>query len=60
MARIRNHYEKKWLMGDNSVMYGSCELHFISLPSIYKPSSIAIPFVLSKIWPGQATIMKNG
>jgi len=26
---------------------------------MYVPSLISIPFVLSKIWPGQATIMKN-
>ena len=32
---------------------------FISLPSIYKPSFISIPFILHKIWPGQASIMKN-
>jgi len=53
---------KKWLWGDNSVNkqdYDSCALHFLSLPSIYKPSSVAIPLVLSKIWLGQATIVKN-
>ena len=33
-------------------------LHHI-LPSNYKPSSIAIPLVLFKIWPGQATLMKK-
>jgi len=26
---------------------------------MYVPSLISIPFLLSKIWPGQATIMKN-
>jgi len=26
---------------------------------MYVPSLILIPFVLSKIWPGQATIMKK-
>jgi len=53
---------KKWLWGDNSVNkqdYDSYALHFLSLPSIYKPSSVAIPLVLSKIWLGQATIVKN-
>jgi len=35
-------------------------LPFPSLPSIYKPSFISIPFVLFKIWHGQATLMKNG
>jgi len=40
--------------------YGSCTLPFLSLSSIYKPSFISIPFVLSKILTGQATIMKNG
>jgi len=29
------------------------------MPSIYKPSFISIPFVLSKIWPRQASIVKN-
>jgi len=38
--------------------YGSCALPFLKLPSIYKPRFSSIPFVLSKIWPGQATIMK--
>ena len=48
-------------MGDNKIQgYGSCALPFLSLPSIYKQSFILIPFKLSKIWPGQATIMKNG
>jgi len=27
---------------------------------VYVSSLISIPFVLSKIWPGQASIMKNG
>jgi len=26
---------------------------------MYVPSLISIPFVRSKIWPGQSTIMKN-
>jgi len=48
--------KKQWLWGDNSVKnrlldYGSCVLPFLSLPSIYKPSFISIPFVLSKMWP---------
>jgi len=34
-------------------------LPFPSLLSICKPSFIKIPRVLSKIWPGQASIMKN-
>jgi len=51
---------KKWLMGDNSVIYRVMVLvHFLSLPYIYKPSFISIPFVLSKIWHRQASIMKN-
>jgi len=40
--------------------YGSCASPFLSLPSIYTPSVILIPFVLSKIWRKLATIMKNG
>jgi len=44
--------KNKWLRGDNSV--GSA-VHFLILSSIYKPSFISIPFVLFKIWPGQAT-----
>jgi len=47
MARTSNHINKtKWLRGDNSV---SSAVHFLGLPSIYKPSFISIPFVLSKI-----------
>ena len=33
--------------------------HFLSLPSIYKPSFISIPYVLFKIWPGHTSIMKK-
>ena len=36
---------------------GYCVLHFHSLPSIYKPSFISIPFVLSMIWPGHTSFM---
>jgi len=32
----------------------------LPLINIYVPSLISIPLVLSKIRPGQATIMKNG
>ena len=32
---------------------------FLSLTSMYVPSFTSIPLVLSKIWPGQATIMKK-
>ena len=53
-------------MGDNYVNiqhigydYSSCALPFPWLPSIYKPSSISVHFVLPKIWPGQASITKN-
>jgi len=35
-------------------------LPFPSLLSIYKPSFILISLVLSKIWPVQASIIKNG
>jgi len=35
-------------------------LPFPSLLSIYKPSFISISLVLSKIWPVQTSIMKNG
>ena len=34
-------------------------LHFLSLTSMYVPNLIMIPFVGSKIWPGQATITKT-
>ena len=57
---------KNWLMGDNSVNIEgwiivcvhctSSQCHL----SIYKPSFISIPFVLSNIWPGQAYIIKTG
>ena len=30
----------------------SCLLYFLSLTSMYVPSLISIPLVLSKIWPG--------
>jgi len=36
-----------------------CVLHFLPLPSIYKPSFILIPFLLNKIWAGQETTMKT-
>ena len=39
--------------------YDSCRLYFLSLISMYVPSLISIPFVLSKIWPGQASIKKK-
>ena len=39
--------------------YGSCVLPFLSLSSIYKPSFISIRFVLFRIWPRKATIMRN-
>ena len=54
---------KTWLRGNNSVNIQGrimALVPFLSLLSIYKPSFFPIPFVLSKIWPGQATIMKNG
>ena len=40
--------------------YGSCLLYFPSLTSMYVPSLISIPFVLSKIWPKQETIKRHG
>ena len=59
------HYNKIIVQGRLLCKYTeyehvSCALPFLSLPSIYKPSFSAIPFVLFKIWPRQATIMKNG
>jgi len=56
---------KTWLRGDNYVnIQGRIMVLVHCLPShslsIYKPSFISIPFVLSKIWPRQASIMKNG
>ena len=56
---------KKWLRGDNTVnIQGRIMVlvhsnHFLTLKSIYKPSFILFPFVLSKVWPGQASIMTN-
>ena len=35
-------------------------MYFLLLTSMYVPSLILIPLVLSKIWPGQASIMENG
>jgi len=60
--------KNKKLSGDNSVniqgrimvLVHCPSSYFLLLPSIYKPSFISIPVVLSKIWPGQATIKKNG
>jgi len=39
--------------------YGSCALHFFSLPSVYKTSFISSPLLLNKISAGQATTMKT-
>ena len=39
--------------------YDSCLLHFFSLTTMYVQSFISIPFQLSKIWPGKATIMEQ-
>ena len=57
--------KNKWLRGDNSVnipgmimVIVHCPFSYC-LPSIYKLRSITIPFVPFKIWPGQATLMKN-
>ena len=36
----------------------SCLQHFLSFTCMYVPSFSLIPFILSKIWPGQATFMK--
>ena len=45
--------KNKWLRGDNCKYtekdYGSCALPFLIMTSIYIPTFIAIPFVLSKI-----------
>ena len=39
--------------------YGPCRLYFLSLTYMYVPSFISIPFVLSKIWHRQQSIMKK-
>ena len=55
MAWIANNYEI-WsinIQGRIMVLVQSPFSHF-------KPSLISITFVLSKIWPRQASIMKNG
>ena len=45
-----------YLKGDNKLnvrrYYGSCLPYSLSLTSMYVPSLISIPLVLSKIWPG--------
>ena len=46
-------------MAQTGIHYGWYVLPFPCLPSIYKPSFISIPFVLSKIWPGHTSIMTN-
>jgi len=62
IARRATIMKNKWLWGDNSINIQSRTMDFVhcpSLSSIYKPSFISIPYVLSRIWPGQATIMKK-
>ena len=60
------HYgNNKCLRGDNTVnIQGRIMVLVHITPShchlVYKPSFISITFVFFKIWPGQATIMKNG
>ena len=51
-------WQIKGYKGDNSINIQGriMVLPFHSLSSIYKPSFISIPFILFKIWPGQATI----
>ena len=39
--------------------YGSCLLYFLPLTSMYVPSLISNPLYFFKIWPGQATFMKQ-
>jgi len=56
---------KKWLRGDNYVNIHDRIIVFVhcTFPhcylSINQVSIISISLVLSKIWPGQASIMKN-
>jgi len=50
--------KSKWLRGDNSVCIA---VHFLSLPSIYKPSFISISLVLSRYDPDRHPLWKiNG
>jgi len=56
--------KNKWLRGDNSVKIQSRIMVLVHCPSSHCHLSInqvskSIPFVLSKIWLGQASIMKN-
>jgi len=54
--------KNKWLRGDNLInIQGKIMDSALPLTAIYlyKPSFISILFVLFKIWPEQATIMKN-
>jgi len=57
MARPGINYEKN-VYGE--ITLSIYKIGFLSLSSIYKPSFISISLVLFKIWPGQASIMKNG
>ena len=64
IAQTGIHYKTKWKSEDNSVNIKGrimvfCARHFLSLPSIYIPSFISIPFLLNKIWAGQASTMKT-
>ena len=60
MAWTGNNYEI-WLLGDNSINIQGRIMVLVHGPfSHFKPSLISITFVLSKIWPRQASIMRNG
>jgi len=61
MARIGIHYEKKWLWGDNYVNIQGSIMVIVYCPSSDCHLSInQVSFQSLLIWPGQATIMKNG
>jgi len=55
-----NSIEKKWLRGDNSVNIQDMSMLLLHWTSCLCHLSINQVSFQSKIWPGQATVMKNG
>jgi len=62
MAQTGIHYKTKWLSADNSVniqgwimvlVHGTFSLCHLSI------KQVSVPFLLNKIWAGQATTMKT-
>ena len=64
LAKIIRKYKefaeyKEFSPNASCLKYGSCVQHLLSLPSIYKPCFMSIPFLLNTIWDGEATTMKT-